>query len=123
MKQDAAELAAAPGLGYAEPVSGTVESVGKAAFRKMAVNKLKYLRVGKWPNPGFSYRVVRPGYGNKLGGDRSTEFVFAADPAVIVAKGSSTLAIFDVGCGCRVGLQEREKRNSSGVPSLYQERP
>jgi hypothetical protein len=27
-------------------------------------------------------------------GVRSTEFVFAADPAVIVAKGSSTLAMF-----------------------------
>jgi hypothetical protein len=29
------------------------------------------------------------------GGRRTTEFVFATDPVVIVAKGSSTLVMFD----------------------------
>jgi hypothetical protein len=41
------------------PLSHTVESVGKAVFRKMVVNRIKYLRVGKWSIPGFSYRLVR----------------------------------------------------------------
>ena len=38
----------------AAPLSHTVESVGKAVFGKMVVNKIKYLRVGKWSNQGFS---------------------------------------------------------------------
>jgi hypothetical protein len=39
--------------------SRSVESVGKVIFRKFAINKIKYLRVGKLPKSGFFYRLVR----------------------------------------------------------------
>jgi hypothetical protein len=48
----------------AAPFSHTVESVGKGILHKVAVNKAKYLRVVKWSNPSFSYRLV--GQGNLL---------------------------------------------------------
>jgi hypothetical protein len=43
----------------ASPLSHTVESVGKGICRKPAINTIKYLGVGKQPQAGFFYRLVR----------------------------------------------------------------
>jgi hypothetical protein len=48
-----------PPDGLQPPVIRNVKSVGKVIFRKFAINKIKYSRVGKYPKSGLFYRLVR----------------------------------------------------------------
>jgi hypothetical protein len=59
-------------LRFRQLVSANVEVVEKVIFYKFAVNRIKYLRVGKWPKSGFFYRLVglNPGFNNQPNGSK-----------------------------------------------------
>jgi len=63
----------------AAPLGHTVESVGRGILGKVAVNKIKYLRVVTWSNPSLSYRLVGPLRGGEVALDTKWNVDYNSD--------------------------------------------